>query len=451
MITQQEDRELIRCRRLIEEKVGWGRSDGWATQDFERLSERIAEQTGVSLSVTTLKRVWGRVKYESAPTATTLTTLVQFVGYENWPHFKRLSQPEPTAKESASDIADPLTSEPVRSEHRSTLKRWWLGAGLLIGLVGVSVFFLNYVKRAPLSPEDFSFSSQYVTNGIPNSVVFHYNATASPTDSVFIQQSWDPRRRQAVPKNGHEHTSIYYHPGYFRAKLVVGDQIIREHDLLIPSDGWHVAIMQEPVPVYFMPNEVIRNGVLSLPVATIQQHNIPMQPQPPTVRYRYVREFKNLRDDNFTLETRLKSDVKQGSSVCQNVTITILCKNEIFSIPLSAKGCIGNLQLYLAGHSAEAKTMDLSAFGTDLSKWTDLRCDVRNGYAQLFVDGKKAYETRIPTAAQDIIGISYDFEGTGSVDFVRFLQPDRTVAFEDKFDSSTKNTSHFLPAKIKTE
>jgi hypothetical protein len=46
MITQQEDRELVRCLRLIEEKVGWGRSDGWATQDFERLSERIAEQTG---------------------------------------------------------------------------------------------------------------------------------------------------------------------------------------------------------------------------------------------------------------------------------------------------------------------------------------------------------------------------------------------------------------------
>src|SRR5205823_517844 len=100
MITQQEDRELIRCRQLIEEKVGWGRSDGWATQDFERLSERIAEQTGVSLSVTTLKRVWGRVKYESAPTATTLTTLVQFVGYENWPHFKRISQPEPTVQQS---------------------------------------------------------------------------------------------------------------------------------------------------------------------------------------------------------------------------------------------------------------------------------------------------------------------------------------------------------------
>ncbi|WP_332367655.1 hypothetical protein [Spirosoma telluris] len=59
MITQQEDRELARCRRLIEEKMGWGKSDGWSTQDFERLAEQIAEQTGISLSVTTLKRVWG--------------------------------------------------------------------------------------------------------------------------------------------------------------------------------------------------------------------------------------------------------------------------------------------------------------------------------------------------------------------------------------------------------
>jgi hypothetical protein len=370
------------------------------------------------------------------------------VGYENWQHFKSASELKPTSQESVPEVAAPIASEPIRAGRRSTLKRWWIGAGLLVGLIAISVFFLNYIKRAPLSPEDFSFSSQYVAKGLPNSVVFHYDATASPTDSVFIQQSWDPRRRQAVPKDGHEHTSIYYHPGYFRAKLVIGDQIVREHNLMIPSDGWHVAIMREPVPVYFKPNEVIRNGVLSVPVAMIQQHNIPMQPQPPTVRYRYVREFKNLRDDNFTLETRLKSDFKQGSSICQNITIMILCKNEFFSIPLSAKGCTGNLELYLAGHSAQAKTTDLSAFGADLSQWTDLRCDVRNGQMQVFVGGKKAYETRIPTDAKDIIGISYDFEGTGSVDFVRFSQPNGTIVFEDKFDSSTKETDLLIPNQI---
>ncbi|QIP15790.1 hypothetical protein G8759_25745 [Spirosoma aureum] len=442
MVTQQESQELDRCRKLIEEKVGWGSGGGWATQDFERLSELIAGQTGVSLSITTLKRVWGRVKYESAPTTTTLNALVQFAGYENWQQFRNTSQVQPIAQLVPVDNVP--SPKPVR---RATRKHWWIGAGILIGLIGVSAFFLNYVRRKSLSPERFSFSSQPVTKGIPNSVVFHYDATASPTDQVFIQQSWDPNRRQPVPKNGHEYTSIYYHPGYFRAKLVIGDQIVREHNLMIPSDGWHIAVMQEPVPVYFQENDVIKNGMLSLSVAAIQQHNIQMQPKPPTVRYRYVQELKNLRNDNFTLETRVKSDFKRGSSICQNVTIMILCKNEFFSIPLSAKGCVGNLDIYLAGHYADARNTDLSAFGADLSQWVDLKCEVRNKRAQVFIGGEKAYEALIPTDARDIIGISYDFEGTGSVDFTRFTQSNGQVAFEDKFDAPRKATTAVLVDK----
>jgi hypothetical protein len=187
MVTQQEGQELDRCRRLIEEKVGWGSGEGWATQNFERLSELIAGQTGVSLSVTTLKRVWGRVKYESAPTTTTLNALVQFAGYENWQQFRNTS---------TSSIGIYLTLLPLLFQSqfvRATRKHWWIGAGILIGLIGVSAFFLNYVRRKSLSPERFSFSSQPVTKGIPNSVVFHYDATASPTDQVFIQQSWGPQ------------------------------------------------------------------------------------------------------------------------------------------------------------------------------------------------------------------------------------------------------------------
>lgn len=440
MVTHEEDLTLARCRRLIEEKLGRGRSEEWVTQDFEHLSERIAAQTSVSLSVTTLKRVWGRVKYESIPTATTLTALVQFIGYENWQQFKSIL-PVTAGSNDQTEIPSVNWHTP-HSAKQPVKRRWMVAFGILSGLMVLLVFFLSYVHHKPVSPEDFTFSSQPVTTGIPNSVVFHYDATASPTDSVFIQQSWDPSRRQLVPKNGHEHTSIYYHPGYFRAKLVVGDQIVQEHNLLIPSAGWHVAVMQEPVPVYFSAKESIHNGAMSVSVEEISQQHILMQPKPPITRFRYVREFERLPNDNFTLETRLKSDFKQGSSICQQVGITILCKNEYFHIPLSAKGCVGGLDLYLAGHSADARHTNLSGFGADLSEWVQVRCYVRDKQVQLFVNGHPAYEAIIPTEAKDIVGISYDFEGTGSIDFVRFSRADGTVAFEDSFDSLVSENHH---------
>jgi hypothetical protein len=73
---------------LFESNTGWGDSDEWTNQDFVILSEKIQERTGVALSHVTLKRVWGKVKYDSLPNTHTLDTMVQFLGYENWREFK---------------------------------------------------------------------------------------------------------------------------------------------------------------------------------------------------------------------------------------------------------------------------------------------------------------------------------------------------------------------------
>src|SRR5688572_20921938 len=84
-----EELMLQKCKNLIEARLGWDESGSWSNHDFQMLSEKIQETTGINLSVATLKRIWGKVKYESKPTITTLNTLAQFTGYENWRAFKQ--------------------------------------------------------------------------------------------------------------------------------------------------------------------------------------------------------------------------------------------------------------------------------------------------------------------------------------------------------------------------
>jgi len=74
--------------KLYESNTGWGDSNEWTNQDFVMLSEKIQERTGVALSHVTLKRIWGKVKYDSLPSTHTLDTLVQFLGYESWRDFR---------------------------------------------------------------------------------------------------------------------------------------------------------------------------------------------------------------------------------------------------------------------------------------------------------------------------------------------------------------------------
>src|ERR1700744_4255553 len=88
MKTMHNDEFFIeKTIRLFEEQTGWEDSAEWTNQDFMTLSEKIQDKTGVALSHVTLKRVWGKVKYDSLPNTHTLNTLVQFLGFDNWRDF----------------------------------------------------------------------------------------------------------------------------------------------------------------------------------------------------------------------------------------------------------------------------------------------------------------------------------------------------------------------------
>jgi len=435
MKNPQTETALVHCCRLIEEKLGRGSGKDWSTLDFEQLREQISAQTDILLSVTTLKRIWNRVKYTSTPTTTTLNALAVFLGYKNWQDFQGAAIHQ-LATTSPMIIADPKV-EPLDHRLNRKIIFWILSIGLMAILAGVFIYSRNHTSPKVLSPDKFSFSSKPVTKGLPNSVIFQYDATSAHTDSVYIQQSWDPKRRHLVPAKGHEYSSIYYYPGYYQAKLVVNNQIVKEHDLIIPSNGWVVAVEQDPVPVYFKSNDCISNGILHLSVDSIQRKNILMQPKPPIVYYGIVLPETDLMSDNFMFSTKLKSDFSQGSAVCQQVSITIYCKHDIFSFPLCAKGCVGDIGLYLAGKSAKSTDADLSAFGCDLNQWVTVSCEVHNKRVQILIDGKKAYETTTVNAPAEVLGVRYQFVGSGSIDYMRLTHLDGDSVLEDEFDSST--------------
>jgi hypothetical protein len=81
------DRLIPRIKLLFEEKTGWGDSVDWRNQDFLLLSTMIRQQTGNAVSYVTLKRIWGKVKYDNLPSSYTLNALAQFVGYRSWREF----------------------------------------------------------------------------------------------------------------------------------------------------------------------------------------------------------------------------------------------------------------------------------------------------------------------------------------------------------------------------
>ena len=463
----QTDENLIRqVKKMFEEKTGWGNSDSWTNLDFLQLSELIRDRTGITLSHVTLKRVWGKVKYESLPNTHTLNTLAQFLGYDSWRDLAAKNQPAPAVPisspgipASSTDPGIPASSSDPRTlpdTHPSTTpphhkpsfppRRIWLIAPLLL-LVLLILFFLHG-QQPPPQPQDYSFSSKkVVTAGLPNSVIFDYDATRSPDDSVVIQQSWDTTRRVKVPKSGRQYTSIYYYPDFYHATLQVHNRVVKTHNLLIESNGWLPLVEQNPVPVYFKKEEAIHDGKLSLSLDQIRQKNIPLQPSVPTVLFSNVRDFGEIYSDHFVFETAVKNDYSEGSAACQQTRIYLLCEGTAIWVPLCAKGCISTVDLFFTYFYTSGKREDLSAFGVDFNDYVKLRIESDSGRAKILINDQLAYTVPRHINRSKIIGIDFSFQGTGSVNYV-FLSNGK-VSYRDDFNAAKELPSSFssLPDK----
>lgn len=419
-----EINHIKRCLALVEGRLNWGNSNDWTSYDFEKLSETIQQATGVTLSVTTLKRLWGKLKYDNIPATTTLNTLAQFAGYRDWREFKQQAPSEPLSAEM------PEKEVPGKEmpEKKPESRKWLYGLGILLPVAGILyvLFLSNATIR--IDPADYKFNSnKTVTEGVPNSVIFTYDAKAAGKVPVSIAQSWDLRRKVTVPADKQEYSAIYYTPGYFRAKLIVGEQVVKEHDLMISSGGWLALAEQEKgIPVYFKKEEFLKDSGVVVDEALFSAYNLPLQPSVPALRIYNVQDL-GIKNDHFTLETTLKSDFRKGTAACQKVEILILCKSDVIIIPLCAKGCVGDIFLVAAGTVVKSSKADLSGFGCDLDQWVKLKVETINKQMRFFVNGKEVYTLTFTDPPADIVGLQYRFNGPGAVKDTRFMKGNRVI------------------------
>ncbi|WP_143053873.1 hypothetical protein [Parapedobacter koreensis] len=418
---------LTACLQAIEEKLGWGDSAQWTSADFQRLSDRIYESTKVVLSASTLKRVWGRVKHEGKPATSTLDTLVAFVGYENWRSFVMAQQQIPQSAVVA----------PSMDIKKKRLVLWALVVMALIA-IGFVTFYRAGKEDMPagtvaetiaVSSDDYAFSSEPMTRDIPNSVVFTYDASQAPIDSVFIQQSWDLVRQEQVSKDGHKHTSVYYEPGFYLAKLLVGQQVVKEHPLLIPSNGWLGTIDRMPRPIYLKDEEFLHSDRLGVAAEAIEASQIDLKPDPPVVKYFNVGNFEPLSVADFSFSAEVRNDYAAGNNACQFSQVMLITEGMPISLTLSTKGCVSELGLMGGGQSISGKNADLSAFGVDFSDWVTVGCRSVDGKLVYEVNGAEAYTLPLGTNPPRIVGMVFLFVGTGSVKAVR-LHVDGESVFE---------------------
>ncbi|WP_350285837.1 hypothetical protein [uncultured Croceitalea sp.] len=419
-----EEAHIIRCLKCIEEQLQWGDSTRWSSQDFEQLSDKVNQKTGVTISSNTLKRLWGRIPYASKPSATTLNTLAQFMEFENWSAFVAT---DPINKVVTGAKLDNLVN------HSDTGKRnkpIWVWAIVVIALV-LAVYGMTAISKPALNKNDFTFTAKKVAHGLPNSVIFTVDASSSrKADHIELQQNWDSRKRQDINRSDSLVTSIYYNPGYFDAKLVINDEIVKEHGLLIPSDGWMATLETENAPIYFNPQEFHNDQGIAVSVNLIESRNSDIPPSETFVNYFWVQDFEELTLNDLELETTVKNIAFERYNSCQKIDIILLCEGQAVIIPLSIKGCIADLELFYLNKAINGNRNDLSNFGVDFDNWVNVKCVSKNNRFSIYINGTLAHELSTKGETNKVFGVKYRFEGTGAISKLRLSNSNKTFLDE---------------------
>lgn len=420
---QEKNRNIQKLLSDIEHSLDWGNSAEWSSYDFEKLSELILENTKTSISSNTLKRVWGRITYHSTPSDMTLNTLAKFLGCEDFRGFLVISK-------------ETLVPLEVKKKSKSSVGNFWppfgarpsviFAAGAIFMLIAIIVMSYRF-NKVKVNPDDFYLTSRKVAEGLPNSVIFEYSADKAPVGTkVEIQQSWDISKRQEVSVSDSLATSIYYQPGFFKSKLVVGGQIVKEHDVLIPSDGWSASTERDGSPLYFDKLDILGDSSVSVSKELLLKSGIDASLSGTKVEYRLVDNFEGLRIDDLNFSVIIKNDVDGGQNICQNTFITLLLEGQAISIPLSKLGCMSELELWLFDRTISGKNRDMSNFGVDFNDWVTVDFASKNNNISILVNDEEAINLPLNGKINRFYGFVLSFEGTGSIKALNLWNSKRT-------------------------
>jgi hypothetical protein len=239
-----------------------------------------------------------------------------------------------------------------------------------------------------------------------------YNVDSVEAKKFYIQQSWDKRRRVEVTKGNHEQTDIYYLPGYYMAKLIADDSIIREIPVHIKTNNWVIAAHQHTIENKILPPaDWLSGGIIGVRPAVLTHNKIDTK-EPFFLTFHDSHDFR-IDGNNFVFSSDFKLD--STGIVCPGTALLLKGEYEYMYINLAAKGCESEIKMNIAERKFDGKKADLTAFGAHIYDWQYLKITNRNQTVSIDLNGKEIFKTTYTKPLGEIKEIGFIFKGNGVI------------------------------------
>jgi hypothetical protein len=416
--------------RKIEKKLSWKKVSLWTDNEYKKLSVLIYEDTSISISPQTLKRLFGKVKYKEAYTTQPATkdALAKFLNYTDWDAFIR--DQAHSINKYISLISHRITEEPR--------KRHLMVSLLCFIFIVSSILILFMIKDKPVA-----FYAENVTGIVPHTVSFHLNISNFRNKDVFLDLDQNEAENAANVELLDKHLTLINHcfesPGYYNVRLSTRGKVLASAKIHVLSEGWtsyyfnddnfilrkFIFGLEKKVQdgvddglLYISPNELINKGFNGNTVYYLE--------------HLLFKEFQGSAD-SCRFEVRYKNSREMGGISCYDMEFRIIGENGLASVMLVQKGCYRWSEITVGEMQLNGKYNDLSNLSTELSSWNVMNIIIKNNNALIINNSDTIFTTTYTQPLGMIKGIRFVTKGSGAFDYVRLYDNRGVMYFDDNF------------------
>ena len=416
---------LDKCKREIVVKYLGIQQYSLKHSDFVRLSEEIKSETGVLISVSTLRRFFDD-NYSGLPQMSTLDAFAKYLGYKNWTDYNK----QENTKHKA---ARPKKTIRIRTTQQTTSI---IGFVIIIIMVSVIVYFFVFPQKPDYSKAVFSLAP-FDSTQMPVTVVYHYNLKNTQCDSAEIWPLGWGGDRFKVDLNDTVAAYTYTWPERFEPKLVINDSTIISHTIQLYTNGWRAAISnyQETFYVkYFDQEEVYHGGSMNITKELLARNNISLRDIDLTA-FNNFGNFQKINGDSFNLESRVRNTLLTRTEKSGSLNLTVYFDHDFLTLNIVLENnpfVKQNMKIFEKTFSNDKS--DLSFLQANLEKWQNINIKTENKHFYLTLGESVVYETEFTTSPGKFYGIRYLFNGLGEIDYVKVTNANGEKIIDDNFE-----------------
>ncbi len=395
---------LKKCIQAIEIKLEWGSSINWTVYNFKLLSKLISSSSNISVSITTLQRIFGKCKtYKDYynPQSATKNALAKFIGYKSWIEFKSKNAEFSDPFLNAEILTEEGVVNPVVQPYNKTkllntgvvlltsvndikveTNKVSLNSfkkpstmivvlfGIILILTTVSSYLLYQYYNLPKNKVLF-IANQKAGFG-PRTVEFKYDISKLSPDNVFIDFEESVHQ---LPRNKKTITHFFDFPGHYDVKILQNGNILASQAIDILSNGW------TPMLSY-------SNFIRALPAKALVKGQGRMQVDAKELKKlgadtlsEYWTEMRNFGNynadgDNYTLEATVKNNRNNGSINCYDTELEVVGSMGRSRVVFVGEGCSNYAKVKFADKIFEGDYDRLSGFAQNLNSWKNIKIQV---------------------------------------------------------------------------